>query len=274
MNDLRDAHNHLQNPRLAPHLGEILRALESSNITRCVVNGTSESDWPLTADLARRFPTLVQPSFGLHPWNAPSRSPDWLATLRACLDTHPAAGLGECGLDRWIKNHDLDDQTTVFLAQLDLAQARNLPLSIHCLRAWGPLLDCLRQHPLPERGFLLHSYGGSAELVPELVSLGAWFSFSGCFLDPRKTKARRAFRHVPLSRLLVETDAPDMLPPPEYQPHPLRDAHDLPLNHPANLPAIATGLAQLLKIPPGSLRHHLANNFETFFGHTKEITRV
>ena len=210
---LSDAHNHLQDPRLYACRNEVIASLKTSEVKQCVVNGTSESDWAAVAALASAHPGLVIPSFGLHPWKCAGRSPDWLATLATRLDNHPGAGLGECGLDRWIQPHDLDDQREVFLAQLDLAARRNLPLTIHCLQAWGPLLDCLRDHPRPERGFLLHSYGGSAEMVPVFATLGAYFSFSGHFLHPRKDKAREAFQRVPHDRLLVETDAPDMLPP-------------------------------------------------------------
>ena len=266
MSPLYDAHNHLQDPRLAPHLDRILPALRSAGVARCVVNGTSAADWPRVAELAHREPHLIQPSFGLHPWQVPSRRKDWLAVLKEHLAAFPHPALGECGLDRWIENHDLDDQRDVFLAHLELATGRNLPLSIHCLRAWGPLLDCLRKHPLPERGFLLHSYGGSTELVPELVELGAYFSFSGAFLDPRKSKVREAFRAVPLERILIETDAPDMLPPPEGRPLDLLDPDGRPLNHPANLPAIADGLAADLQLSPATLRQRVEGNYHAFFG--------
>lgn len=262
---LHDAHNHLQDPRLAPHRDRILADLQASEVQSCVVNGTSESDWDAVANLAASHPDLIIPSFGLHPWKCADRSPDWLGSLTTFLDTHPRAGLGECGLDRWIQPHDLDDQREVFLAQLDLAARRNLPLTIHCLQAWGPLLDCLRDHPRPDRGILLHSYGGSADMVPAFADLGAYFSFSGHFLHPRRHKARKAFRRVPTDRLLVETDAPDMLPPEDHLHHPLQGTDGTPLNHPANLPSIITGLAEVLDQPVHNLTGHLNANFERFF---------
>ena len=106
--------------------------------------------------------------------------------------------------------------------QLRLAAERNLPLSIHCLQAWGPLLDILRAEPRPACGFLLHSYGGAAELVAPLAELGAYFSLPGYFALERKTRQREAFRQVPADRLLIETDAPDQSLPPERVQYPLR----------------------------------------------------
>lgn len=262
---LQDAHNHLQDPRLDPFREGIISDLQTIGVNRCVVNGTSASDWPAVAALADRHSGLVIPSFGLHPWQCPDRPPGWLATLTTFLDRHPGAGIGECGLDRWVQPHDLDDQREVFLDQLALAAGRNVPLTIHCLRAWGPLLECLRDHPRPERGFLLHSYGGSAELVPLFAELGAYFSFSGHFLHPRRNRARDAFRHVPLDRILIESDAPDMLPPGKHRLHPLEDADGKPMNHPANLPAILAGLADVLDHPARELASQLQRNFNRLF---------
>ena len=261
----RDAHNHLQDPRFAPVLDTVIAEMREAGVQRCVVNGTSEDDWPRVAALARAHPDLVIPSFGLHPWMAARRSSAWLDTLTTRLEEFPTAGIGECGLDRWMRDYDLDDQRDVFLAQLSLAAERNLPLSIHCLQAWGPLLDCLRAHPGPERGILLHSYGGSAELVPELAKLGAWFSFSGHLLAPHKAKNHDAFRRVPPERLLIETDAPDMLPPQEARAFNLSDPNGDPLNHPGNLPAIAARLAAILETPVDELCTRTAGNFQRFF---------
>ena len=107
----------------------------------------------------------------------------------------------------------------------------------------------------PARGFLLHSYGGSAELVPQLVDLGAYFSFSGYFLHEKKYKTRKAFSHIPSDRLLIETDAPDMLPPEDIISHPLSGN----LNHPANLTAIHHAAAQSFDVSK------VDRNFDHFF---------
>ncbi len=237
---MTDAHNHLQDARFDGIRDQIIHEMIASGVTRCVVNGTCPADWPQVAALARKHPGLIIPSFGLHPWREPTEG--WLDQLVHFLDTVPDACVGECGLDRWIEGYDIDRQTEVFTTQLDLAAARNLPISIHCLKAWGQLVDLLESRPLPRRGFLLHSYGGSAELVPRLAKLGAYFSFSGYFLHERKQNVRDAFRLVPADRLLIETDAPDMLPPEPSIQHPLADD----LNHPANIPGIVDSVSSFI----------------------------
>ncbi len=227
-----DAHNHLQDRRFAGQRPAIIAAMKSAGITKCVVNGTEPSDWSRVADLAGQHPDLVLPSFGLHPWKVQQRPEDWLEQQRYFLLQFPNSGVGECGLDRWIKDHDIEDQRSVFRAQLQLAAELDRPCTIHCLKAWGPLLDELRAcEELPR--FLLHSFGGSIETANALVSVGAYFSFSGYFLHPRKENVVEVFRQIPPERILLETDAPDMLPPETD-----RRFGDEICNHPANLAAI------------------------------------
>jgi TatD DNase family protein len=80
-------------------------------------------------------------------------------------------------------------------------------------------------------------------------------------LHERKLRQRETFKHVPRDRLLIETDAPDQLLPPEKIVHPLADVTGRPLNHPANLPAVYAGLAEFLGEKVGSLAVSVEENF-------------
>ena len=259
---LIDAHNHLHDARLAPHLAPILASLD---LQCAVVNGTSERDWPAVAALAAKHPWVL-PSFGLHPWHVAARSREWLAELRRHLDAHPGAGVGEIGLDCCIEGHDLADQTTVFTAQLTLAAERDLPVTIHCIQAWGALWEIIRAHPLPARGFLIHAYGGSMEMMREFAKRGARFSFSPYFLHERKVAQRTVFGAIPEDRLLVETDAPDLRPPDAQNTHPLHDETGAPINHPANIETAYAALAKIRGITVQALAAVVAENFRQLFG--------
>ena len=259
-----DAHNHLQDERFGGRQAELLAACEKSGIARMVVNGTRESDWPQVLALAQQN-KMVLPSFGYHPWHLHERTPDWQKILANFLDEIPGA-VGEIGLDRWKPGLSYAEQEEVFLVQLHLATERNLPVSIHCLQAWGRLHELLRDHPRPARGWVLHSFGGPAEMIPALARLGAYFSFPGYFLHARKLRQREIFRRVPPTRLLVETDAPDQLLPADKNSFPLTGADGKPLNHPANLAAVYAGLAEFLGEQTESLTARVAENFQRVFG--------
>ena len=267
-----DAHNHLQDDRLRPHGEAILTAATDAGVTRMVVNGSCESDWPQVLELALRHPQVL-PSFGYHPWYVKERTSGWKEALGCHLDAMPA-GVGEIGLDRWIPDHDLPQQEEVFTWQMYLASERDLPVSIHCLQAWGKLFDVLRAGPRPARGFLLHSYGGPAEMIGPLAGLGAYFSLPGYFAQEKKIRQRETFRQVPRDRLLIETDAPDQPLPPERNEHPLRDPNSgRELNHPANLPAVYRFAAELLDVTVEQLALEVEANFLRLFGGLERAER-
>jgi TatD DNase family protein len=262
---LLDAHNHLHDSRLAPHRAAILPELARLGVARAVVNGTCEADWDAVAALAAEH-ALIVPSFGLHPWQVATRSPRWLDVLREKLGTHPRAGVGEIGLDRWIEGHDLTVQSAVLRAQLTLAVELNRPITIHCIRAWGALDEVLRTHPRLPRGFLIHAYGGPAEMVGGFVALGGYFSFNACFLAERKAAHRAIFRDLPIERLLVETDAPDLRPPDERNAYPLADADGAAINHPANISLTYAALAELRGLSAEVVSAQVEENFARLFG--------
>jgi len=257
---LFDAHNHLQDNRFPDDTALMLAECTEAGLVRMVVNGTRESDWDMVAQLAGQHP-LVIPSFGLHPWFVPERSTDWLSRLEQLLDAWPSA-VGEIGLDRWKPGLPYDEQEEVFLAQLSLAARRDLPVSIHCLKSWGRLLELLRKNRTPDRGFLLHSYGGPAEMVEPLAKLGAYFGFPGYFAHERKKRQREVFRRVPADRLLIETDAPDQALQEDRVTHPLGQG----LNHPANIAVVYEAAAEALGQAPESLAEQAEENFLRLFG--------
>lgn len=276
-----DAHNHLHDAWLAPHRDPVLAELARLPLGGAVVNGTSEQDWPEVTALCSTSCLPLRASYGLHPWHVGNATPHWRETLLQTLDANPRAALGEIGLDRWIldrarpddprlaglRRASLAEQREAFVWQLRLATERNLPVTIHCLEAWGALAEILRAEPLPARGVLLHAYGGSADLAQSLLPLGAYFSFNGYFLAERQAAQREVFKTLPLNRLLVETDAPAMPLPESLRTHVLPAAADgATLNHPGNIAATYAQLAALRATPLATLSAAVAENFARCFG--------
>ncbi|MEO6477130.1 MAG: TatD family hydrolase [Luteolibacter sp.] len=254
-----DAHNHLQDPRLGDP-EPIIAAMKQAGVIHGVVNATREADWAAVEKLAETHLDFISPAFGIHPWHAHTATDGWQERLQKLLEKHPQSSIGECGLDQWISKPALDLQRPVFIDQLRLAREMNRPVTIHCLKAWGALFDSFAEAPPPPR-FLMHSFGGSIEIARRLIPLGAYFSFSGHFLHPRKSAVLNVFRQLPPDRILLETDAPDMLPPPEFISHALPENH----NHPANLPAIGQALAAALGMTADALAEVTRGNASRCF---------
>lgn len=246
---LFDAHCHLHDARLDPFRETALAEARAAGILGFACCGTEEADWSAVLALAAREPGVV-PFLGLHPWSVATAVPGWLDRLEALLAARPWVGVGEAGLD--LGRRDLappEEQEAALLAQLHLARRLGRPIALHGVRAWGRLLALLTPLGPQESGLLLHSFSGSAELVGPLADLGAFFSFSGVVTRSAAGRTHAAARAVPADRLLVETDAPDILPilgaealADAALP---RDAASRPVNLPANLRVNLAALAAL-----------------------------
>lgn len=255
-----DAHNHLQDDRFGSDLPLVMAEMKAAGIRHAIVNGTSEADWAQVLALHRADPAFLSPALGLHPWRIASRSPDWPNLLRELLESAPASSIGECGLDLWMPDADLTQQREVLAVHFALSREFDKPLTLHCLKAWNPLLQTLKHSP-PLPPFLLHSFGGPAEMIPSLMKLGAHFSLSGHFLHPRKVRALDAFRHIPLDRIHVESDAPDMSPPLELQGHYHREGY----HHPADIPSCIEALARMHQLSPEECALAISENTARLF---------
>jgi len=232
---LVDAHLHLQMPALREFASRIIEETRNAGVEQLLVNATSPQDWKDVADLAELH-SDVTPFFGIHPWQVNSMDHSgWEDQLRNFLTRFPESGVGEVGLDKWIRDHDIAKQRDFFLRQLTIAESLGRPVAVHCLRAWGHLWECLAQSEFSQP-FLLHSFSGPKEMIGDFVDRGAFFSLSGYFFRPEKSAKLEAFQNIPDDRLLLETDAPDMLPPANLIATTLPPKENgSPVNHPANL---------------------------------------
>lgn len=263
MQPVHDAHCHHHFPEVTAKSLEMARSV---GLGCAVVNATGPRDWEAVSAMAAAEPRCL-PSFGLHPWKVPDAPEGWEAGLRSALVGHPAAGVGEAGLDRWVQGNDPVLQERAFRVQIALARELDRPLTVHCVRAFGHLMEVVRDEPLPRRGFLLHAWNGPPELVPELVRLGARFSFGTAHLVARKAARLREFaRSVPRDRALLETDSPELCPDPEFRFAALPDRPDgTPVNHPANILSALRALAGAWGVSVEACAARANANFESLF---------
>jgi TatD DNase family protein len=261
---LVDSHIHLTDFEPGTDVDALVAGAIEVGVTHMLCNGTSERDWPIVRRVAEDLLGVI-PCFGLHPWFVVRRSSLWLSTLEEYIAENKC-GVGEIGLDRCADVLDKDAQEDAFRCQLDLACKYDRPATIHCVRSWGWLMDVLRSRNELPRRMLIHAYGGPLDLVKELAEMGAYFSFSATVLNDNFKRARAALPAIPAERLLIETDAPNMLPPERFRVCRLPIINGYESNHPANLAAIADGIAGLLGEPNDVFREHLWSNSREFAG--------
>ncbi len=263
---LFDAHCHLQDARLSADLPAVLDRAVAAGVMGLQCCGCTERDWPMVAAMTRGSQAVpdkipgksikIIPAFGLHPCHLAGRSSDWLRRLEEVVTAQPA-GIGEIGLDRITPDEDDLTQEKIFVDQLDLARRLGRPVTVHCRRAWGRLLEILRRDGLPSAGLMVHAWSGSLEVLEELLAMGVYISFAGNITFPHHRRVRRALLAMPLDRLLLETDSPDLTPvgaPPGE------------LNEPANLKMTLQAAAELRGAPPMELAVALQANIRKFLG--------
>jgi TatD DNase family protein len=166
--------------------------------------------------------------------------------------------VGEIGLDFGSGQPDPALQLAVFSRQLAVARDLNRPVSIHIRKAFDPFIHLLKQQgPLPARG-LIHSYSGSADMVPLFEKYNLYLSFSGAVTRPGAKKGIQALKATSPNRVLVETDSPDIAPW-------LSRGERPDLNQPCYLPVIVQIASQRAGIPFKTLATRVWDNACTLF---------
>lgn len=190
----------------------IIKEANVDGVQQFVVNGCWQEDWNLVLSLAEKYKGCISPQLGLHPWWVGHKSVDWYDRLTALLEQHPHAGLGECGLDkgaRALHAAHFDQQLQAFELQLQLANRLKRPVSIHCVKAYGPVVSALERLRISVP-VVLHAWTGSADMTIRFLKLpSVYFSLNGYITKIPPNRALPMVRAVPLERLLLESDAPD-----------------------------------------------------------------
>lgn len=251
---LFDAHCHALPP-------EAFARAASAGAENVAICGTSSRDWKNVLELSKKFPgigkekcapTQLVPMLGIHPWFCSRYWKNDFQTLEKLLMENPGAGIGETGLDFQERFTNCAEQEVSFAAHLDLARELNRPVAIHCVQAWGRMIEILRKFPEPKK--ILHAFGGSPELIPELTELNCWFSFCGNVTNLNAKRVRASAAAVPDDRLLIETDSPDFPPVGTSKP-----------NEPANLIHVARAVAELRGVPVEQIAELTFRNSTDFF---------
>ena len=250
-----DCHCHLTDPRIRDEAPALWAEAQRCGVEEVALAGVDEEDWRAQIEFAAGAPG-VHTAFGLHPQVVAELEPGevrrQLDALRVLVGgSHRPAALGETGLDRAVAAPaTLPAQEAAFREQLALAREANLPVVLHILRAQEAALRILEADGVPAAGGIVHSYSGSAELVPRYVRLGLFLSFAGPVANPQAARIHQAARAVPDAFLLAETDAPDQTPWP-HRPGP---------NRPSYLPTVIAALADVRGATPESIAALTAAN--------------
>jgi TatD DNase family protein len=249
-----DTHCHLDAAEFDADRDAVREAARQVGVTRCVIPAVHAGHWPEVAQLAERHGDAY--ALGIHPLYVPQAQEADLLALDQAL--HERAGdprlvaVGEIGLDFFVPELCTPDmrerQWFFYTAQLKLAQKHGLPVILHVRRSADLLLKGLRQCRITSG--IAHAFNGSSQQAQAFVDMGFALGFGGTLTYERSLQLRRLACELPLSAIVLETDAPDIPPHWLYQTAEQRAQGAVQgRNSPAELPHIAQVLAVLRGLP-------------------------
>ena len=260
MTDLVDIGANLTHESFDRDREEVLAQARDAGVRRMIVTGTSVNESVRALELARAWPGVLFSTAGVHPHNAAAFDEHSADALNNLLAQNEAVAVGECGLDFYRDFSPRDAQRRAFQAQLEIAADVRLPVFLHQRDAHEELLELLR--PVRSRlcGGVAHCFTGTAQMAHDYLDLDLYIGVTGWLCDERRGgDLREAVRHLPLDRVLIETDAPYLLP------------RDLPVkprgrrNEPRFLPHILQRLAAAMGQPVDKVAEATRENTEQLF---------
>ena len=240
---------------------DVLRRAAGAGVSRIVVTGSSDESNDKAAQLAQEHPGVLWSTAGVHPHHASDYTTESDALIRRLAAAGRIVAVGECGLDYFRNFSPRDAQLSAFRSQLDIAAETGLPVFLHQRDAHDDFVDVL-EPMLPKLSrAVAHCFTGEHESLREYLAMGLYIGVTGWICDERRgTHLKEIVSVVPDDRIMIETDAPYLLP------RTIRPKPQTRRNEPMHLPEVLRVVAGAR----GQTNEHVASittrNAEQFFG--------
>lgn len=241
---LIDSHCHLEVESYGDELPQVIERARAAGVGQLVAVGASHvargADEALA--LSERY-AQIYCAVGIHPNEAADATEQDIAHIDACLAAPKAVALGEVGLDYHYGLEHKDTQLRLFARFVQMAARRDVPLMMHVRDAHADCLRVLDEVGVPPKGGVIHCFTAGPEEAEAYLARGLHLSIPGVVTFKSAAPLRAAIPHIPLSRMLVETDCPYLAPVP------MRGKR----NEPAFVTYTAAAVAALLGVPPAEV---------------------
>ena len=259
--ELIDIGSNLTHSSFAADLEQVMGRAVAAGVTRQVVTGTDLASSRAAADLAARHERMLWSTAGVHPHHAATFEPALRADLEELLALPQVVAVGECGLDYFRDFAPRPKQRAAFIAQLEIAARAGSPVFLHQRDAHADFTAILTEHRTALKSGVAHCFTEGPEQLEAYLALDLSIGITGWVCDERRGGAlRTAVPRIPRQKLLLETDAPYLLP---------RDLTPAPKsrrNEPAYLPHIAATVAALRGEALASVADASTQNAVRLFG--------
>lgn len=237
---------------------KIIRDAAAAGVS-CIITGSDPEEDRLADAFVRTHPGTFATA-GIHPHNADEAEESDYRLIREILLTNPAVvAAGECGLDYDRMFSTRENQLRCLESQIAIAEETGKPMFLHERDAAGDFAAIFREHPLIARRSVVHCFTGTREECETFLAMGFSIGVTGWICDDRRAEdLRGAVSAIPADRILIETDAPYLMP----RMMPGRHGR---VNVPENIVWVARSLAQYMGIPEKRLQKCARENTECLF---------
>jgi TatD DNase family protein len=240
---------------------DVIARAAQAGVTRMVITGSSVASTRAAIDLARGDPRRFRCTAGMHPHHATDLHDEALAQLAEMATQPEVVAVGECGLDYFRNFSPPEAQRAAFQKQLELAARVHKPVFLHQRDAHADFLAILRDYRPRLAGGVAHCFTAGMEEAQAYLDLGLYLGITGWICDERRgLHLREVVRTVPAERLVIETDAPYLMPR-NLQPKPSTRR-----NEPMFLPYVLEAIASARNQPAQELASITTRNALTLFG--------
>jgi len=204
---LIDTHCHIDFEAFDHDRESVLERALNASVHDIIVPGVAKSSWLRTISVCSEYPQCHL-ALGLHPIFIDEHQPQHLSLLNKLVPEHKPIAIGEIGLDYFLKTLDKEKQRAFFRKQLVLAEKHQLPVIVHNRKAHDDAIAILRE--IGGHGGIIHAFNGSIQQAEKYIEMGFLLGFGGMLTYARSSKLRRLVRTLPVDRIVLETDSPDM----------------------------------------------------------------
>ena len=210
---LIDTHTHLYEEQFDADRTEMIQRAIDNGVSKMIIPNVDATTIKGMMDLVKQFPEHIFPMMGLHPcYVKPETYKAELEIIKSNLDKGEFVAVGEIGIDLYWDKTTLDIQKEAFELQCDWAIEKNLPVAIHSRDSTHILIELLKKMKDKPHG-VFHCFTGSLEEANEIIKLGFYLGIGGV-LTYKNTHLRDTLKHIPLDKIVLETDAPYLPPVP------------------------------------------------------------
>ena len=258
--ELIDIGANLAHESFAADMDDVLAAARAVGVTQIIVTGSCDQSNQAAAELATRHPGRLYATAGVHPHHAREFDATAAARIEQLAASQAIVAVGECGLDYFRNFSPRDAQIAAFGAQLDIAAATGLPLFLHQRDAIEDFVSVLGPRRAKLGRAVAHCFTGNAAELDALLELDLDIGITGWICDERRgLHLRELVGRIPPERLMIETDAPYLLP------RSLRPRPKTRRNEPRWLPEVARVVAESMAMSYEDLAELTTANARRFF---------